>query len=234
MITPWNWPLNQIACKVAPALAAGLHDGAQAVRGRAAERHHLRRDPATRPACRPACSTSSTATASTSARRCRRTPTSTWCRSPARPAPASRSPATRRPTVKRVAQELGGKSANIILDDADFASRDRPRHGRRCAPTRASRATRRPACSCPRPAWTRPRRSRPRRPRTSSSAIPARPSSNIGPVVSATQYGRIQQLIEKGIGEGAKLEVGGPGKPEGLETGYFVQADGVLARRRTT
>ena len=52
---------------------------------------------------------------------------------------------------------------------------------------------------------------------------PREATSNIGPVVSATQYGRIQQLIEKGIGEGAKLEVGGPGKPEGLETGYFVQ-----------
>jgi aldehyde dehydrogenase (NAD+) len=52
---------------------------------------------------------------------------------------------------------------------------------------------------------------------------PNEATSNIGPVVSATQYGRIQQLIEKGIGEGAKLEVGGPGKPAGLETGYYVQ-----------
>ncbi len=48
-------------------------------------------------------------------------------------------------------------------------------------------------------------------------------SSKIGPVVSGTQYDRIQQLIEKGISEGAKLEVGGPGKPEGLDTGYFVK-----------
>src|SRR5258707_15841770 len=45
----------------------------------------------------------------------------------------------------------------------------------------------------------------------------------IGPVVSATQYSRIQQLIEKGIGEGAKLEAGGPGKPDGLQTGYYVR-----------
>src|SRR4029079_4411205 len=52
---------------------------------------------------------------------------------------------------------------------------------------------------------------------------PSAANSNIGSVVSARQYSRIQQLIEKGIGEGAKLEVGGPGKPEGLETGYFVQ-----------
>ena len=52
-----------------------------------------------------------------SARRCRAIPTSTWCPSPARPAPASRSHATPRATVKRVTQELGGKSPNIVLDD---------------------------------------------------------------------------------------------------------------------
>ncbi|MFD0852763.1 aldehyde dehydrogenase family protein, partial [Actinomadura adrarensis] len=48
-------------------------------------------------------------------------------------------------------------------------------------------------------------------------------STVIGPVVSATQYSRIQQLIEKGVGEGAKVVVGGPGKPDGLETGYYVK-----------
>jgi len=48
-------------------------------------------------------------------------------------------------------------------------------------------------------------------------------TSMIGPVVSATQYSRIQQLIEKGIGEGAKLEAGGLGKPDGLQTGYYVR-----------
>ncbi|HKP55612.1 MAG TPA: aldehyde dehydrogenase family protein, partial [Polyangiales bacterium] len=47
--------------------------------------------------------------------------------------------------------------------------------------------------------------------------------SKIGPVVSETQFDRIQQLIEKGIGEGATLEVGGPGRPEGLETGFYVR-----------
>ena len=45
----------------------------------------------------------------------------------------------------------------------------------------------------------------------------------IGPVVSEVQYNRIQKLIQKGIDEGATLEVGGPGKPDGLETGYFVK-----------
>ena len=127
------------------------------------------------------------------------------------------------PTVKRVAQELGGKSANIILDDADFEeviARDMAGDVHELGPV-VQRAD--PHARAAARAWTRPRRSRPRRPRTSSSATRARPASNIGPVVSETQYGRIQQLIEKGIGEGAKLEVGGPGKPEGLETGYYVQ-----------
>src|SRR5258708_32710644 len=52
-------------------------------------------------------------------------------------------------------------------------------------------------------------------------------TSMIGPVVSATQDSRIQQLIEKGIGEGARLEAGGPGKPDGLATGYYVPPTGV-------
>jgi aldehyde dehydrogenase (NAD+) len=52
---------------------------------------------------------------------------------------------------------------------------------------------------------------------------PTDESSRIGPVVSEVQYNRIQQLIEKGVGEGATVEVGGPGKPEGLETGYYVR-----------
>jgi aldehyde dehydrogenase (NAD+) len=50
-----------------------------------------------------------------------------------------------------------------------------------------------------------------------------RTSSRIGPVVSEVQFNRIQKLIEKGVSEGATVAVGGPGKPEGLETGYFVK-----------
>ena len=57
-------------------------------------------------------------------------------------------------------------------------------------------------------------------------AIPGDPSqetTRIGPVVSRAQYERIQQLIRKGLEEGAQAIVGGPGKPEGLETGFFVR-----------
>ena len=52
---------------------------------------------------------------------------------------------------------------------------------------------------------------------------PKKEGEHIGPVISETQYNKIQTLIQKGIDEGAKLVAGGPGKPEGLEKGYFVK-----------
>jgi aldehyde dehydrogenase (NAD+) len=126
------------------------------------------------------------------------------------------------PTVKRVTQELGGKSANIVLDDADFETviaRDLAgmctNSGQSCnAPTRmlvpAARMDEAAAIAA----------------EAARSVVVGDPNAEgtrIGPVVSATQYSRVQQLIEKGIGEGATVAVGGPGKPEGLDTGYYVQ-----------
>ena len=119
-ITPWNYPLHQIAAKVAPALAAGctvvlkpsevaplnafilaeIIDEVGLPAGRVQPRD--RRRPGGRRGDR------------------RRTPTSTWCRSPARPAPASACSRARRADGQAGALELGGKSANVILDDADF------------------------------------------------------------------------------------------------------------------
>jgi aldehyde dehydrogenase (NAD+) len=126
------------------------------------------------------------------------------------------------PTVKRVAQELGGKSANIILDDADFEktiSRDMfgmcVNSGQSCnAPTRmlvpAKRMDEAAAIAA-----------------AAANGIkvgdPVVEGTNIGPVVSEVQYRKIQGLIEAGIAEGATLEAGGPGKPAGLETGYYVK-----------
>jgi aldehyde dehydrogenase (NAD+) len=124
--------------------------------------------------------------------------------------------------VKRVAQELGGKSANIVLDDADLPTviaRDLARmcnnSGQSCnAPTRmlvpASRMDE--AAAIAREAAA-----------TVVAGKPADEATRIGPVVSQVQYDRIQGLIEKGIGEGATLEIGGLGKPDGLEIGYYVK-----------
>ena len=118
-ITPWNYPLHQIIAKVGAALAAGC-----TVVLKPTEVAPLNAfswpTSSTRSACRPACSTSSPAPARWSARRSPRTPASTWCPSPAPPGPGSGYPSWPPATVKRVALELGGKSANVILDDADL------------------------------------------------------------------------------------------------------------------
>ncbi|HNS87566.1 MAG TPA: aldehyde dehydrogenase family protein, partial [Parvularculaceae bacterium] len=126
------------------------------------------------------------------------------------------------PTVKRVAQELGGKSANIILDDADFkkaVSRGvmamMNNSGQSCnAPSRmlvpAGRMDE--AIAIAREAAAKVR-----------VGDPNADGVVIGPVVSDVQWNKIQGLIKKGVEEGAELVTGGPGKPEGLETGYYVK-----------
>jgi aldehyde dehydrogenase (NAD+) len=125
-------------------------------------------------------------------------------------------------TVKRVTQELGGKSANIILDDADFPKQVAGgvrscfmNSGQSCnAPTRmlvpADRHDEAVAIAKSAAEGVRP-------------GDPNSDDTTIGPVVSEAQYKKIQALIEKGIAEGATLVIGGPGKPAGLETGYFVK-----------
>ena len=125
-------------------------------------------------------------------------------------------------TVKRVAQELGGKSPNVILDDADFAkvvARDTfgvcMNTGQSCnAPTRmlvpAGRMEEAAAIA-----------------KATAEHIkvgdPSDKATQIGPVVSKTQFDKIQALIQKGIDEGAKLETGGVGRPDGLNRGYFIK-----------
>ncbi len=125
-------------------------------------------------------------------------------------------------SVKRVHQELGGKSPNILLDDADFerAVKQSVLHvfqnsGQSCnAPTRmlvpASRLAEVEAIAR----------------RITASVVVGDPTSEgttVGPVVSKVQFARVEGYIEKGIAEGAKLVAGGTGRPEGLTKGYFVR-----------
>ena len=126
-------------------------------------------------------------------------------------------------TVKRVSQELGGKSANIILDDADFNKSVAGgvtgcfmNSGQSCnAPTRmlvpADRQDEAVAIAKA----------------TAEATLVGDPkevaAGGIGPVVSEVQFNKIQGLIEKGIEEGATLVAGGPGKPEGFNAGYYVK-----------
>ena len=122
---------------------------------------------------------------------------------------------------KRVSLELGGKGANIIFKDADPEAIERG----------ALRCFRNSGQSCNAPTRMLVEKS------MYNEAVerlkkytekfevgdPKKEGEHIGPVISETQYNKIQTLIKKGIDEGAKLVAGGPGKPEGLEKGYFVK-----------
>ena len=123
------------------------------------------------------------------------------------------------PTVKRVTQELGGKSANIILDDADLRRRQRRmvgcsmNSGQSCnAPTRmlVPQAKMKEAAAIAKAAAD----SQARRPARRAPPWPGR---------LRAQWDKIQGLIKKGIDEGATLVAGGLGLPEGLNHGYYVR-----------
>lgn len=220
-ITPWNWPINQIACKVIPALAVGctmvlkpsevaplnaallaeiLHEAGvpkgvfNLVNGDGPE---VGAALSSHPDVDMMSFTGST-------------------RAGIQVAKAAAD------TVKRVSQELGGKSPNIILDDADFESAVKrgvqhvcQNSGQSCnAPTRmlvpASRHADAVAIA-----------------RAAAAKItvgdPNDAKTIIGPVASKVQFDKIQALIKKAIDEGTELVCGGPGLPEGLTKGYYVK-----------
>jgi aldehyde dehydrogenase (NAD+) len=221
MITPWNWPLNQLTCKVAPALATGCtmvlkpSEIAPVSAMILAEIIHEAGVPAgvfnlvngDGPRVGAAISAHPeidmvSFTGSTRAGR-----------------EVAKAAAD---TIKRVCQELGGKSANIILDSADLAAAVKGgvmgcfgNCGQSCnAPTRmlVPQSRMAEAIEIARA--------------TAAKAMPGNPadeSARLGPVVSQMQYDKIQSLIQAGIDEGATLVAGGTGKPEGLEIGYFVR-----------
>ena len=126
------------------------------------------------------------------------------------------------PTVKRVAQELGGKSANIILDDADIkkAAAAGANHcfmntGQSCnAPTRMLVSSKNYEKAVEAAA------------EVANSTVVGSPEDEgvkIGPISNKVQYEKVQRLIQIGIDEGARLVAGGLGRPEGLSEGYFVK-----------
>lgn len=221
LITPWNWPLNQIAAKVGPALAAGCtmvlkpSEVAPLNALIVAEVLHEAGVPAgvfnlvngDGPTVGAALSAHPdidmmSFTGST--------------RAGISVAQASA------PSVKRVAQELGGKSPNIILDDADFeksVARDTVgvcmNTGQSCnAPTRmlVPAARMDEAAAIARAAADKIR-----------VGDPADETTQIGPLVSEVQFNKVQDLIQRGIDEGARLETGGVGRPDGLNRGYYVK-----------
>jgi aldehyde dehydrogenase (NAD+) len=126
------------------------------------------------------------------------------------------------PTVKRVTQELGGKSAYIILDDVDLAEvvNDAVQacmrnSGQSCnAPTRML---------VPRSRMAEAAGSAKQAANSIRVGDPMMDSTGIGPLSSRAQFDRVQRFIQEGIEEGAELIAGGPGRPEGLTKGYFVK-----------
>ncbi len=220
-ITPWNWPINQIACKVFPAIAAGctmvlkpteiaplnailfteiLHDAGvpkgvfNLVNG---DGPTVGEAMSSHPGIDMMSFTGST-------------------RAGIRVAKAAAD------TVKRVTQELGGKSPNIILDDADLGAavkRDVDgmflNSGQSCnAPSRmfVPATLQEEAIAIAKQAAEE-----------TTVGDPQMKDSKIGPVVSKVQFDKIQGLIQKGIDEGARLVCGGTGRPDGLEKGYYVK-----------
>jgi len=221
LITPWNWPLNQIACKVAPALAAGctmvlkpsevapisayilaeiideagLPKGVfNMVNGAGPE---VGAAIASHPEFDMVSFTGSTRAGVEVAKNAA-------------------------PTVKRVAQELGGKSANIILDDADLQKavtqgvyNCMSNSGQSCnAPTRmlAPAAKLEEVYAIAKAAAQRIK-----------VGDPQGDDTRMGPVASEMQWNKVQGLIEKGVAEGAEIIAGGPGKPHGLEKGFYIR-----------
>jgi aldehyde dehydrogenase (NAD+) len=221
LITPWNWPMNQVAAKVVPALAAGctmvlkpseyspfsaiiwakvMHEAGvpagvfNLING---DGQNVGGPLSSHREVDMVSFTGSTRAGTEVAKN----------------AAAS---------VKRVHQELGGKSPNVLLDDADFerAVKQSVLHvfqnsGQSCnAPTRmlvpAAKLAEVEAIAK----------------RVAESVITGDPTSdktNLGPVVSKVQFERVEGYIAKGISEGAKVVIGGSGRPDGLTKGYYVK-----------
>ncbi|MBG6165179.1 aldehyde dehydrogenase (NAD+) [Labrenzia sp. EL_13] len=221
LITPWNWPINQVAAKVAPALAAGCtmvlkpSEIAPLSALLFAEILHEAGCPAgvfnlvngDGPGVGAAMSAHPgidmmSFTGSTRAG-----------------VAVTQNAAV---TVKRVALELGGKSPNLLFADADLETAIRfslescfSNSGQSCdAPTRLL---------VERSAYEGAVTAAERIAAETTVGDPAEEGDHIGPVISNLQYERIQGHIERGIDDGARLVAGGPGRPAGFEKGYFVK-----------
>lgn len=220
LITPWNWPLNQIAAKVYPALAAGctmvlkpsevapysgqIFSEIISAAGVPAGVYNMVFGDgpgvgaviAAHPGIDMVSFTGSTRAGVEVARNAA-------------------------PTVKRVSQELGGKSPNIVLDDDAFA---------KGVAAGVSAMMLNSGQSCNAPSRMLVPNSRMDEAITIAREVGGAVTVGdladkkaIGPVASRVQYDKIQGLIQQGVDAGADLVVGGPGRPEGLDTGFYVR-----------
>ena len=221
LITPWNWPLNQIAAKVAPALAAGctvvlkpseiapldarifaeIMDAAQTPPGVFNMIYGEGR---------------AVGAALSSHRDVDMVSITGSTRAGVEVAISAA------PTVKRVAQELGGKSPMIILDDADLqaavtsgVAQCMANTGQTCiAPTRML---------VPRSRYEQAVQIAAAVANAVKVGAPSDPETKMGPISNRGQYDKVQRLIGVGIEEGARVAAGGPGRPDGLERGFYAR-----------
>lgn len=221
MITPWNWPLNQIVSKVAPALAAGctmvLKPSEEAPSCAAIFAEVM--DAAGVPAGVFNLVNGDGPGVGTALSKHRDVDMVSFTGSTRAGVLVARNAAD---TVKRVHQELGGKSPSVVLESADLA---------KAVPGTLFSVLMNSGQSCIAPA----RLLVPKHLQEQAAAIaaatmkaaqcgdPSEEGRQLGPVVNKTQWDKIQGLIAKGLEEGAKLETGGPGRPDGIEAGYFVK-----------
>jgi aldehyde dehydrogenase (NAD+) len=221
LITPWNWPMNQIVAKVAPAIAAGctmvlkpselaplsaylfaqILDEAKVPAGVFnlvnGDGPTVGAALSTHPDIAMVSFTGST-----------------------RAGVAVATAAA--PTVKRVTQELGGKSANIILDDANFAAAVKEgaascfrNTGQSCnAPTRML---------VPKSRMAEAAEAAKQAAAATNVGDPSAETTNLGPLSGKAQFDKVERLIQKGVDEGAKLIAGGPGRPDGLTKGFYAR-----------
>jgi aldehyde dehydrogenase (NAD+) len=221
LITPWNWPLNQIGCKVAPALAAGCtmvlkpsevaplsaHIFAEIMHEAGVPKGVFNMIDGDGPTVGEALSRHPdidmmSFTGST--------------RAGVQVAKAAAE------TVKRVSQELGGKSANIILEDADLNAAVKSgvlsmmsNTGQSCnAPSRmlVPKKLYDEAVNIAKSVAAKP-----------VVGDPKKDGVTMGPVANKTQFEKIQRLLQTGIDEGATAVIGGPGRPDGIDKGYFIK-----------
>ncbi len=221
LITPWNWPMNQVSCKVAPALATGctMILKPSEVAPLSAYLYAKVMHEAGVPAGVFNLVNGDGPTVGTALSKHPGVDMMSFTGSTRAGSLVAQNAA---PTVKRVTQELGGKSPNIILDDADLEK----------AVTRGVlHMYNNTGQSCNAPSRMLVPRARLAEAEAIAAKVtekvvigdPADDATTMGPVVSELQFDKIQGLIEKGIAEGAKVVCGGPGRPEGIDKGYFVR-----------
>lgn len=221
LITPWNWPLNQISCKVGPALATGCtvvlkpsevapisaHIFAEILAEAGVPKGVFNLVDGDGPGVGEAISRHPeidmvSFTGST--------------RAGVLVAKAAAE------TVKRVSQELGGKSANVILEDADLAAS--VAHGVNWMMTNSGQS-----CNAPSRMLVPAKRYDEAvlvAKKTAEQLVVGDPQATgvtTGPLANKLQFERVQAMIAKGIDEGAKVVIGGLGRPDGIEQGYFVK-----------